>query len=54
MRGIYINSLLMSIAYVVPLGVFPVYVFGKNVTQNDETDSLEITPKDNQDQKPDK
>lgn len=45
MRGIYINSLLMSLAYVVPLGFLPVYVFGKNVHQNDETDSVEGTPK---------
>jgi hypothetical protein len=44
MRGIYINSLLMSLAYVVPLGVFPVYVFGKNIQQNDESESAEGTP----------
>lgn len=44
MRGIYINSLLMSLAYVVPLGIFPVYVFGKHERNPDESESQEGTP----------
>lgn len=49
MRGMYINAVLMSLAYVVPLAIFPVYVFGKNIQPADDTESVESTPKKTKD-----
>ena len=44
MRGIYINSILMSLAYVVPLAILPVFFLGKEYRRSDTPDSIPETP----------
>lgn len=44
MRGIYVNSVLISLAYVVPLAILPVYVFGKDVQVADDSESVDSAP----------
>ena len=39
-RGIYINSVLMSIVYAVPIAIMPVFIFNKSDSEGEKTPEL--------------
>ena len=53
-RGIYINSVLMGLTYIMALGILPVYFFGREqqfLNKDSESDTSHIRPSRNIDLK---